>query len=153
MSDLVIRSARLEEKADLESLQMAASLMWESDRAALLANPEAGDIPEQQFQDDQVFVAERGGELVGLGVVYLRLDGQAELDGLFTRPDQWRSGIGRALVEEALRRAKAWGATHLYVIGNPNAEAFYLALGFVQFGLEKTEFGVGLRMRRGVKGG
>lgn len=150
MSPLVIRTGRLEEKLDLESLQMAASLMWESDREMLLANPEAGDIPRQQFEDGQVFVAERHGELMGFGVVYQRLDGEAELDGLFTRPDQWRSGIGRALVEEAMRRTRAWGAGHLFVIGNPNAEAFYLALGFVQFGVEQTEFGVGLRMRRAV---
>ena len=151
MSALQIRPAQLSEKLDLESLQMAAALMWESDRDMLLANPEAGDLPEQQFADGQVFVAEREGEVVGFGVVCLRLDGESELDGLFTRPDQWRSGIGRALVEEALRRARDAGSSHLYVIGNPNAEAFYLALGFVQFGLEQTDFGVGLRMRRNAR--
>ena len=145
--DFHIRSARLDEKAALEALQLAASLMWDSDREALLANPDAVAIPEAQFEAGQVYVAERAGEIVGLGVVLPRFDGEAELDGLFTRPDAWRGGVGRALVAEAMARARAWRSDFLHVIGNPNAEGFYLACGFEHCGEEQTQFGPAMRMR------
>lgn len=150
MSGIHLRPARREEKAALEALQLAASLMWESDRAAILANPDACVIPEDQFAQDAVFVAERRGEIVGLGVVLRRADGEAELDGLFTHRGHWGQGVGRALVEEAERRARRWGAPFLNVTGNPNAEGFYLACGFAGFGVEATPFGKGLRLRKAL---
>jgi len=145
-----IRPARLDEKLALEALQMTASLMWESDRAALLAHPEAGDIPPEQFTGGYVYVAERDGLPVGFGVLLPRADGEAELDGLFVHPDHWGQGVGRALVAEAERRAGLLGAPWLNVLGNRNAEGFYVACAFVAFGVEQTQFGEGLRMRKPV---
>ena len=150
MSGLTIRPARLNEKPALEALQLAASLMWESDRAAVLANPDSCVIPEVQFQEDYVFVAERGGVVLGLGVLLRRADGEAELDGLFTHPDHWGQGVGRALVAEAERRSRLWRAPYLNVVGNPNAEGFYTACGFEGFGVEATQFGTGLRLRKAL---
>ncbi len=150
MSALRIRPAGLDEKPALEALQLAASLMWESDRAAVLANPDSCVIPEVQFQEDYVFVAERGGVVLGLGVLLRRADGEAELDGLFTHPDHWGQGVGRALVAEAERRSRLWRAPYLNVVGNPNAEGFYTACGFEGFGVEATQFGTGLRLRKAL---
>lgn len=150
MSGLTLRPARLDEKAALEALQLAASLMWESDRAAILANPEACVIPAVQFAEGHVFVAERAGVVQGFGVVLRRADGEAELDGLFTHPDHWGEGVGRALVAEAVRRARLLRAPYLNVVGNPNAEGFYAACGFESFGVEATPFGDGLRLRKAL---
>ena len=150
MSGLTIRPARLNEKPALEALQLAASLMWESDRAAILANPDACVIPEIQFLQGCVFVAERAGVMQGFGVMLRRADGEAELDGLFTHPDHWGQGVGRALVAEAERRSRLWRAPYLNVVGNPNAEGFYTACGFEGFGVEATQFGTGLRLRKAL---
>ena len=150
MSAFRIRPARLDEKPALEALQRAASLMWESDRAAILAHPDSCVIPEVQFIQGCVFVAERAGVVLGFGVMLPRADGEAELDGLFTHPDHWGLGVGRALVAEAARRSRLWGAPYLNVVGNPNAEGFYAACGFESFGVEATPFGDCLRLRKAL---
>jgi hypothetical protein len=67
-----LRAARPHEREALEALQLQASLMWEEDRAALLANLDAIDLPPQQITDGDVFVCESGGEIVGFGVVLRR---------------------------------------------------------------------------------
>lgn len=145
--ELVIRTAVLEERAALEALQWRASLVWEDNRADLLANPDAIELPDDQLQDGHVFVAEEAGRTLGFGVVLPREDGQAELDGLFVEPDVWRGGVGRRLVQQAARLAAERGADGLYVIGNPNAEGFYRACGFELIGRSETRFGPGLTMR------
>ena len=95
-------------------------------------------------------MAEREGLTLGFGVLLPRADGEAELDGLFVHPDHWGQGVGRGLVAEAERRARLLGSPWLNVLGNRNAEGFYVACDFVAFGVERTQFGEGLRMRKAV---
>ena len=132
----------------LESLQVRASLANPGDRDALLHHPDAIDVPIEQIEAGQVFVAEIDGAIVGFAAVLPRADGNAELDGLFVDPDCWRHGIGRELIGHAVERARASGAEALHVVGNPHAEAFYRASGFETTGTFKTRFGDGLLMRR-----
>ena len=143
---LSVRTARAREKDLLEELQRRASLMWEEYREALLAHPDAIELPVDQLNANRVFVAERDGKIVGFGAIVLRDDGDSELDALFVEPEVWMGGIGRRLVVEAERRAVNEGSRQLLVTGNPRAEGFYLACGFVQVGEQSTQFGVGLRM-------
>ena len=143
-----IRPAIAAEKALLESLQTRASLANPGDHDALLHHPDAIDVPVEQIEAGQVFVAESDGAIVGFAAVVPRSDGNAELDALFVEPDCWRRGIGRVLIGHAVERARASGAEALHVIGNPHAEAFYRASGFETIGTFKTRFGEGLLMRR-----
>ena len=143
-----IRPAIAAEKALLESLQTRASLANPGDHDALLHHPDAIDVPVEQIEAGQVFVAESDGAIVGFAAVVPRSDGNAELDALFVEPDCWRRGIGRVLIGHAVERARASGAEALHVIGNPHAEAFYRASGFETIGTFKTRFGDGLLMRR-----
>jgi GNAT superfamily N-acetyltransferase len=138
------------ERSALEELQRRASLIWEEDREALLAHPDAIELPLQQITDGRTIVAERIGELLGFAVVLRREDGDAELDGLFVEPGQWRQGIGRALVEEAERIAVHDGAAHLWVIANTRALDFYGACGFVTVGEVATRFRPAPRMRKAL---
>ena len=135
------------EREALEALQWRASLNNPGDREALLANPDAVVLPIEQIATGHVFVAERDGALGGFAVVLLRDDGDVELDGLFVEPNLQRQGIGRNLVEHCTEFARAAGAFSLHVIGNPHAEAFYRACGFLHAGTVKTRFGEGLLMR------
>jgi GNAT superfamily N-acetyltransferase len=107
-------------------------------------------IPSSQIADGQVFVAESDGSLLGFSAVLDRDDGQTELDGLFVEPALWRAGVGRLLVERAKDYGRDRSATWLHVIGNPHAEGFYEACGFVTYGSQETEFGPGLLMRVAV---
>ena len=149
---ITIRTARADELESLEALQLRASLANPGDRAAIVAHPDAIAIPPGQIADGQVFVAEDDGTLLGFSAVLDRPDGQTELDGLFVEPRLWRAGVGRLLVERAKDYGRDRSASWLHVIGNPHAEGFYQACGFVTYGSHETEFGPGLLMRVPVGG-
>lgn len=151
MTSLSIRLAKIAERSALEALQLRASLAWEDNRAALLANPDAVVLPIEQIADDRVFVAERQGEIVGFGVVLPRPGGDAELDGLFVEPAAWRSSIGRSLVAEAERMAVRNNASFLWVVAGSNAEGFYTRCGFVRFGDAQTRFGTAVTLRKALR--
>src|SRR5256885_15955979 len=132
--ELTIRVAAGDEKKALEDLQRRASLVWEEYREALLAHPEAIDLPQEHLDAGHTFVAERGKQLLGFGVVLPRADGNADLDGLFVEPVCWKQGTGRRLVQEAERLGASRGAEWLYVVGNPKAQEVYQACNFEHMG-------------------
>ncbi len=145
---LTIRIAQTTEQAALEALQWRASLNNPGDRDALLANPDAIELPLAQITAGRVFVAERDGVIAGFAAVLLRADGQIELDGLFVEPAMWKCGVGRSLAEHCCEFARAQGAAALHVVGNPHAKDFYSACGFEVTGECQTRFGVGLTMQK-----
>jgi GNAT superfamily N-acetyltransferase len=153
VSSPTFRLAVPAERSALEELQRRASLMWEEDRAALLANPDAIELPLEQITGGRTVVAESAGELLGFAVVLPRDDGDAELDGLFVEPTYWRHGIGRALVEQTERIAAADGAANLWVTANTRALGFYDSCGFVTVGEVQTRFRPAPKMRKSIDAG
>ena len=79
----MIRAARLDERIALEALQRRASLALEEYRDALLAHPDAIQLPAHQFEQGHGLVATDEGQPTGFADIELRADGSAELDGLF----------------------------------------------------------------------
>ena len=148
MHTVIIRRAIAPDQKELEALQWRASLNNPGDRDALLANPDAIELPLQQIEAGTVFVAETDGSIKGFAAILPREDGNAELDALFVDPEHWRQGIGRQLVEHCCNAAKISGARELHVIGNPHAEGFYKSSGFQTIGTTETRFGIGLLMKR-----
>jgi GNAT superfamily N-acetyltransferase len=142
VSRIRIRPAGLEELPALEALQWRASLANEDDRPHLEAHPDAIDLPAEQIERGQVFVAELDGRVAGFAAL---IDG--ELDGLFVEPDLWKRGVGTALVEGAANRARNRGLS-LTVVANSAARAFYEKCGFTVEGEAQTRFGPALRMSR-----
>ncbi len=143
-----VRPGRLEERAELVELQRRASLAWDDYREALLAHPEAIDVPEAQLLEGRVRVAEIANRVAGFSAVVPAADETAELDGLFVEPEHWRAGIGSALVRDACEIARSQGARWIGVTANPLAEAFYRKNGFTVVGKAQTQLGPALRMRR-----
>jgi N-acetylglutamate synthase-like GNAT family acetyltransferase len=150
MQNLVIRRALISEQRKLEALQMRASLTNAGDRDALLAHPDAIELPLEQIAAGSVFVAERNGAIAGFAAILSRADGDTELDALFVEPTMRRCGIGQSLVEHCSEAARLHGSAFLHVIGNPHARDFYVACGFGLTGTAETRFGPGLLMRRAV---
>jgi N-acetylglutamate synthase-like GNAT family acetyltransferase len=138
-----IRSARVAERDALEGLQRRSSVHDPMYRAQL---------PVQQFTAGLVRVAEQSGALVGFAVLLERSGEACELDGLFVEPDRMRAGIGRRLVEDATGIARERGATRIDVVANPQAVAFYEAVGFTYVGEAQTRFGPAPRMSRSIAG-
>ncbi|PYY21702.1 MAG: GNAT family N-acetyltransferase [Acidobacteria bacterium] len=150
MKTLLIRLAVHSERMELEHLQLRASLGNAGDRDALLAHPDAIELPTEQIVKGRVFVSEWQGTIVGFAAVEPRTDGDSELDALFVDPHMQRLGIGRALVEHCAEFARRQGSVALHVIGNPHAESFYAECGFKMIGTAETRFGQGLLMRKAV---
>jgi N-acetylglutamate synthase-like GNAT family acetyltransferase len=148
VDSFLIRRAVVTEKKELEALQLRASLTNAGDREALVAHPDAIELPAKQIAEGDVFVSERDGAIVGFAALLPRADGDTELDGLFVDPATRRCGIGRSLVEHCMQIARAQGAGALCVVGNPHAYDFYSACGFNVVGTTETRFGSGLLMRK-----
>ena len=147
---VAVRLACVTEQVALEALQTRASLNNPGDREALLANPDAIELPLGQIEAEGVFVAEVAGLVAGFAAIVPREDGDFELDGLFVDPALWRHGVGRKLVDHCVQILRAKGCKALHVVGNPHAEAFYRSCGFETLGILQTRFGPGLLMRRPV---
>jgi GNAT superfamily N-acetyltransferase len=148
--EVTLRPARADEQRALEALQRRASLAWEEYREALLAHPEAIELPIDQIAGGRVVVAARDGETIGFAVGLKRPDGDGELDGLFVEPDKWRGGVGRKLVDAIALMSRREGARALHVIANPRALGFYERCDFAAYGEEETQFGPGIRMRKAL---
>jgi len=139
---LAIRTARPEERLDLEALQRRASLALPEYREQIEAHPEVIELPAEQIAEGQVLVAELEGRIAGFAAVIA-----GELDGLFVEPALWKCGVGAALVEAAAHQARIQGLS-LTVTANPTARLFYEKCGFTIEGERETMFGPGLRMSR-----
>ena len=144
----IVRPAEMAERSELEALQRRSSVHEPMYRAQLLAHPDAITLPAEEIAAGLVRVAEQDAEVVGFAVLFEASGDACELDGLFVEPDRMRSGIGRLLVEDATRIARERGATRVDVIANPQAVAFYEAVGFVRVGEAQTRFGPAPRMSR-----
>ncbi len=142
-----IRDARPDEAPALAALQRRSADVWDEYRAQLAANPDAIEPPHRAIADGRVRVAaDASGRLLGFSVVLPIRDGRCELDDLFVEPEWMRRGVGRLLVADLTARAAAAGASHVDVIANPNALAFYERLGFETTGQASTRFGEAPRM-------
>ena len=147
-NEVTVRPAVASEQKQLEALQWRASLNNPGDREALLAHPDAIELPLDQIRAGGVFVAEVAGSTMGFAAILPRENGDFDLDALFVEPTAWRQGIGRALIEHCAAAAKGAGAESLHVIGNPHAEGFYTACGFDTLGTKQMRFGIGLLMKK-----
>jgi N-acetylglutamate synthase-like GNAT family acetyltransferase len=150
VSSFFIRCAVISEQGELEALQLRASLTNAGDRDALLAHPDAIELPIDQIAAGAVFVSERNGAIVGFAALLPRPDGDVELDALFVDADIRRCGVGRSLVDHCVQITRTQGSAALCVIGNPHAYDFYGACGFKIVGTTETRFGPGLLMRKTV---
>jgi GNAT superfamily N-acetyltransferase len=131
-----IRPAEARELAALGELKLRASLAWGDHLEALASMPEARTVPPEHLPF--LFVAEAAGRILGFATVLAGPGPEAAvLEDLFVEPDAWRQGVGRGLVLEAERRARALGAASLQVIAG-RARGFYGACGFAVTGRADT---------------
>ena len=140
--NLAVRRARTDEAALLSDLGAASKASWGYDDAFMAVYRAEFDLTPAFIEDNLVYAAESDGAVVGFfalepqpgGVEYQLLD-------LFVRPDRFGQGIGRALLSRALSEARQSGAELLYLLSDPNAEAFYLRMGAFRQGRQRSRSG------------
>lgn len=104
----------------------------------------AGDmlVTEHDIASSHCRIAEIDGAIAAYMLV--RVDGDdAYVRDLFVHPQYFRRGLGRRLFEEAVRFARANGATRIMLTSDPNARPFYERLGFECIGQEASSAGNG----------
>jgi ribosomal protein S18 acetylase RimI-like enzyme len=94
------------------------------------------DAAVVRADDAPVYVAESAGRVVGMVTlcVFTTLTGpKAYLDHLVVAPESRRRGVGRALVQHAIERARALGATRIDLTAGEEkraGRALYESIGF-----------------------
>ncbi|HEV3048830.1 MAG TPA: GNAT family N-acetyltransferase, partial [Longimicrobium sp.] len=144
--DLVIRDARREERDAIRALTLQAYEQYAATMAPAAWEGLSGAIHNAlEVQEAERIVAERGGRLLGsvmlfprAGDAYRGIEGEAswpELRLLAVAPEARGQGVGEALVEECIRRARQMGATELGLHTSESMAAamrMYRRIGFVR---------------------
>jgi predicted N-acetyltransferase YhbS len=129
-SDLIIRPARTGEAPILTELCLRAKAHWGYDPGFMAAAAPLLRIGEAEIGAGGVLTALQRQTHCGVAaMVPLRRPNWFELSHLFVAPDCLRVGIGRALFQAAIVLATGRGATHVSILSDPYAAAFYEKLG------------------------
>ena len=132
-----IRPVRPGEAGELTELAVRSKGHWGHDAEFLeRARPELTVSPGD-IERLLVRVAERDGRTVGFSAVDLD-SSPPELLALFVEPAAIGSGVGRALLRLACEEAAAAGVWWLVIESDPDAEAFYVALGAERTGSRRS---------------
>jgi GNAT superfamily N-acetyltransferase len=132
MPRLDVRDARPDECAALTALALASKAHWGYDDAFMTACRAELTLEPADLQRARVRVADRGGVIVGFAGVALAPE--PELEWLFVAPDAMGAGVGRLLLDDVSRLARAAGVQRLRIESDPHAEAFYVGLGARRIG-------------------
>ena len=140
-ASVVLRHARPAERLALEDLQWRASLVHPAYRDALLQDRSIVHLPAEHLRDGSAIVAEVDGKVTGFAIVLPVGEGESELDGLFVESEMSGQGIGKILVEAAMRRARMSDAVLLKIVAALEVEGFYRRCGFELTGETETLLG------------
>ena len=138
-ASIAIRRARPEDVDTLTALALRSKAHWGYEQELLeLWRPDL-EVDPEDLKQGCVLAAIDAEVIVGFCTVLptatrLREPGRGELEALFVDPGWIGRGIGRQLMSEACELASARGLTSLEIWADPNAEAFYRAIGAVRVG-------------------
>lgn len=79
-------------------------------------------------------MAEQSGEVIGVVEVLSTVLQGIPVLGIFVDPAHWKKGVGRALFETAIARARTLKVGALMIYASPFAEGFYCRLGAIRIG-------------------
>jgi GNAT superfamily N-acetyltransferase len=145
VAEVRVRQAVNADASALGDLFRRSSLSNAGDRASLLTHPDALEFSSDGLKEQRVRVAIVDDRIVGFATV-VAAGRVGELEDLFVDPDWMRRGVGRALVVDAIDRARDQGLSRVNVIANEHALVFYKNVGFVYDGTSRLRFGTGHRM-------
>ena len=103
------------------------------------------DFPSQNILEKggHIFMAHQGGEAVGCAALIKMSDGGYELAKMTVDESMRGSGLGRALMEACIGKARELAATRLYLETNSSlapAIGLYRAVGFLDMPSQSTPY-------------
>jgi GNAT superfamily N-acetyltransferase len=141
----VIRLGTPDDLDAVRDVYRRASLSNPTDHDRLLAHPEYLVLGPEGLAEGRTWVAVEDGEVVGFAS-WMRVAAAVELEDLFVEPRWMRRGVATALLTRIADHLRSEGVARLEVTANPDAMAFYRAMGFTDVGLARTELGPAPRL-------
>lgn len=130
-----VRPARETEAGRLSGLSMRSKAHWGYDEAFMQACRDELTITVEEIGAGEVFVLERADDRQILGTFSLEPRG-SESEGMvmdlgvfFLEPELIGQGLGRVMMEAVKSECRDRGFATLVIQADPNAEAFYRAMG------------------------
>lgn len=123
-----LRFAHSTEAGELTELAMRSKAHWGYDEAFMASCRADLTLTPAAVTTHRTVVAEHDGTLLG----FATLEGEAPLGALgmlFVDPTAIGQGIGGLLYRHTVTTARTLGFTHLTIDADPNAAAFYTAMG------------------------
>lgn len=133
---VTIREGRPQEAAELTELTeliMRSKAHWGYSGEFMVRVRTELTLHPEQVVPHRTLVSEVDGRLAGVATV-TGTPPHGELDMLFVDPWAMGLGVGRELLLEAAKRAKAEGFVALDIVADPGAESFYVRMGAVRAG-------------------
>lgn len=132
--EIEIRPAAAGECDFLSALALRSKAHWGYSTDFVEACREELTYDTEYVRGNAVFVAEKGGRIIGFYALQRVSDTEAELGAMFIEPEHIGCGFGRALIDHAKRTALKLGIRAIVIQGDPNAVPFYRAAGGVYCG-------------------
>ena len=126
----MIRRAEPNEAGVVSRLMLRSKAYWGYDADFMERCRDELTVSAEDISDYAAYVVEDcGRNVVGFARMVPLGPKEAEIDHLFVAPGTIRKGYGRMLVEHVLQTARTQGINTIKIVGDPHAEAFYLAIG------------------------
>lgn len=134
-----LRRAEFHEAKELEELQYRSTSHWTYPDGYFDWAGDALSITESYVRDNAVFVlVDSEGRKLGF-YSFSETDDGLLLDRMFVDVDQIGQGLGRALWRQAVQTARELGVSEFIIGADPNAAAFYEAMGAKWYASNPTE--------------
>lgn len=132
-----IRPGTEKDAPTLTAIACAAKRYWGYPQSWLEVWREDLTVTPRYIARNPVYVAVKGG-VVG-GFIALDVNGsRTHIDHCWVLPQHMGEGVGRLLLQYALRHCASVGVKRLWVVSDPNAKEFYCKLGAEVCGQTKS---------------
>ena len=132
-----IRKASTEDAAALTRIAHDAKRHWGYPEHWIEHWQEDLTISSDFISNNQVYVAEREGEIIGFYA--LVVEERAELEHMWVAPEHIGTGVGKELFIHAMQTAAGHNISAIEISADPNAEGFYQRMGARRTGEVSSE--------------
>ncbi len=135
---LNIRPAATQEAAALTGIALDAKRHWGYPENWIQHWQEDLTISSDFISNNQVYVAEREGEIIGFYALVVG-DQRAELEHMWVAPKHIGTGVGKELFIHAMQIAAGDNVSEVEISADPNSEGFYQRMGARKIGEVSSE--------------
>ena len=135
-----IVTASTKSAEELTNIAMSAKAYWGYSTEFMQDCAEELRVTKDKIQSDafSYFVAETAQQILGFYCLQKHGQDELELEALFVKPEQMGRGVGKALFEHAMTEASKHQVTGIDIQSDPNAAAFYEAVGATNIGYTQS---------------